>query len=204
MKRVGILVGHYGEDTGANSGRRDEWELAYADAIQLAQLLDQENKLLPVFIHIDRREHPWDLVQSVSKISPPSFLGGWGNIDVRVQWALRDKVDAAVEFHVNSSKGTAAGHEVFIRRSPGPNTRKLGQLLINELDLVLENDRRGLKHKSFRVLRKLHAFNIPAAILEPAFITESRWESEQWRDKYVGAVKTALYRFFNVQEATHG
>lgn len=196
MNKVGILVGHFGSGTGAVLSPRDEWTLAYNDALKLVQLLDKENRLHPVFIHVDREQHPWDLVQRVSKASVPTFLGLHGNIDVRYEWALREQIDAAVEFHVNSTKG-ARGHEVFIRRWPGPRTRRLGQCLINEFDATLGNAARGLKEKSYRILRRLHAANIPAAILEPAFIEETIWDSKAWRDEYVGAVRTALYHFFN-------
>jgi len=204
MIKVGVLVGHFGKGTGAVAGARDEWEQCFADALNLAQQLDSEGKLVPVFIHIDRASHPWDIVQTLSKLSPPSFLGGMGNIDARVEWALRDKVQAAVEFHLNrsvlNSLGVvkASGHEVFIRRLPGPKTLKLGELLIEEFNRSLGNKSRGLKRKSFRVLRKLHAANVPAAILEPAFLSEDRCVSKEWRGNYVGAVKTALYRYFNV------
>lgn len=197
MKRVGILVGHFGSGTGARSPDRDEWTLACMDALKLAEFLEKDKLLQPVVIGVNKKEHPWDLVQTVSRISPPSFLGGWGNIDIRAAWAVRDEVDAAVEFHINSAKGPAEGHEVFIRRFPGPLTRRLGQCLINELE-VLGNRDRGLKHKSFRILRKLHAKNIPAAILEPAFLSEVCWGSREWRGQYVSAVRTALYRFFNL------
>jgi len=197
VKKVGILVGHFGSGTGAQIPNRDEWTLACMDALKLTQMLERDGILHPVLIGVNEKEHPWDLIQTVSKISPPSFLGGWGNIDIRVAWAIRDKVDAAVEFHINSAKGAAEGHEVFIRRFPGPLTRRLGQCLINEFE-VLGNSDRGLKHKSFRILRKLHAANIPAAILEPAFLSEVSWDSRDWRDQYVSAVRTALYRFFNL------
>lgn len=197
MKRVGILIGHFGSGTGACNQDRDEWALACMDSLKLAELLRKDGLLQPVVIGVNKKEHPWDLVQKVSKISPPSFLGGWGNIDIRVAWAIRDEVDAAVEFHINSAKGPAEGHEVFIRRLPGPQTRRLGKCLIDEFE-VLGNSNRGLKHKSFRILRKLHAANIPAAILEPAFLTEVNWGSREWREQYVSAVRTALYRFFNL------
>ena len=197
MKKVGILVGHYGSGTGAAVTGRDEFTLACMDALKLASYLQKDGLLAPVVIGVNQKEHPWDLVQKVSKISPPSFLGGWGNIDLRAAWAIRDEVDAAVEFHVNSNFSPVEWHEVFIRRFPGPQTRRLGQCLINKMG-CLRNTNRGLKHKSFRILRKLHAANIPAAILEPAFLTEDGWDSAEWRDKYVSAVKTALYRFFNL------
>jgi hypothetical protein len=205
MIKVGILVGHHGRGTGATLRDRDEWSLCYADALNLVQQLDSEGLLCPVFIHIDGASHPWDIVQKISKLSPPSFLGGMGNIDARVEWALRDSVQAAVEFHLNRSTlnslglTKATGHEVFIRKFPGPKTRKLGELLIEEFNRSLGNKNRGLKRKSFRVLRKLHARNIPAAILEPAFLAEDRCVSKEWRGNYVGAVKTALYRFFNLK-----
>lgn len=167
------------------------------DALKLAEFLEKDGLLHPVVIGVNQKEHPWDLVQTVSRISPPSFLGGWGNIDIRAAWAIRDEVDAAVEFHINSSKRPAKGHEVFIRWFPGPKTRRLGQCLINEFG-ILGNTNRGLKQKGFRILRKLHAANIPAAILEPAFLIEESWSSREWREQYVSAVRTALYRFFNL------
>lgn len=197
MKKVGILVGHFGSGTGACAPDRDEWTLCCMDSLKLAGMLEKDGLLQPVVIGVNQHEHPWDLVQQVSKISPPTFLGGWGNIDIRAAWAIRDQVDAAVELHVNSAGGTPTGHEVFIRRLPGPKTQKLGQYLIEELG-ILGNTDRGLKRKSFRILRKLHAANIPAAIIEPAFITEVLWSSREWRDKYVSAVRVALYRFFNL------
>lgn len=197
MNRVGILVGHFGSGTGACHPNRDEWTLACMDSLKLAESLKKDGLLQPVVIGVNEKEHPWDLVQKVSRISPPSFLGGWGNIDIRVAWAIRDRVDVAIEFHINSAKVPTEGHEVFIRRFPGPQTRRLGQCLIDEFE-DLGNSNRGLKHKSFRVLRKLHAANIPAAILEPAFLTEVNWDSRKWREQYVSAVRTALYRFFNL------
>lgn len=197
MKKVGILVGHFGSGTGAGTPDRDEFTLACMDALRLSAYLQKDGLLCPVVIGVNKNEHPWDLVQRVSRISLPSFLGGWGNIDLRAAWAIRDEVDAAVEFHINSADPSVKGHEVFIRRFPGPKTRRLGQCLINEFE-VLDNRNRGLKQKSFRVLRKLHAANIPAAILEPAFIAETCWGSREWRDKYVSAIRIALYRFFNL------
>ncbi len=197
MKKVGILVGHYGSGTGATTSEKDEWALCCMDAIQLSTLLTRDGIVEPVLIGVNRNEHPWDLVQKVSRISPPSFLGGWGNIDIRAAWAIREGVDAAIEFHINSHRTPVEGHEVFIRRAPGPLTRRLGQCLINKME-CLRNSNRGLKHKSFRILRKLHAADIPAAILEPAFLTEDSLDSTEWRDKYVSAVRTALYHFFHL------
>ena len=205
MKKVAILVGHDGRRTGAIVGFRDEWALAVADARTLVNTLDDEGRIAPVLVSIDQEAHPWDIVQKVSLFSPPSFLGGWGNIESRAEWAKLAQVDAAVELHLNRSALNtlglvkAAGHEVFIRRRPGPKTRAFGEVLIEELDRALGDKRsRGLKRKSFRILRRLHKANIPAAILEPAFLTEDRVVSREWRSHYLGAVKAALYRFLNV------
>lgn len=196
--RVGILVGHFGLNTGASIPGRDEWFFAHEDAHTLCGLLRKEGKLQPVLVEVDQSRHPWDLVQKVSRASLPTFLGGMGNIDIRCEWAMREGVDAVVELHVNSARGNPAGHEVFIRRMPGPRTKRLGQCLINAFDEKLGNARRGLKHKSYRILRRLHAANIPAAILEPAFIQEDVVLSRPWRDLYVKAIAAALYQFFNV------
>jgi N-acetylmuramoyl-L-alanine amidase len=202
--KVGLLVGHYGKGTGATKGECDEWKLAAADAHELARQLNRDGLLQPVVISIDRVAHPWDLVQKISRISPPSFLGGAGNIDARVEWAIRDRIQLAVELHLNRSilndAGLirAAGHEVYICRRPGPRTRRLGEILREEMALHLGNRARGLKKRNFRILRKLHAANIPAALLEPAFLTEDRTVSREWRGRYVGALKGALYRYFNL------
>jgi len=201
MKKIGILVGHFGPCTGAENEGRDEWRMALQDAVRLSKMIQNDGLASPVLIYIDKNEHPWDLIQQVSKVSPPSFLGGWGNIDLRVAWALREQVDVAVELHINSANGRPEGHEIFVRRAPGPKTRRLGQMLINSLDEFLpDHTSRGLKLKSYRVLRKLHAADIPAAIVEPAFITEKCLGLQEWREKYVRAVAMALYRFFNVRE----
>jgi hypothetical protein len=204
MFRVGILVGHYGARTGAGFHDRDEFTLAAEDAFSLARSIERDGLLDPVVIVVDQTLHPWDLVQKTSKISLPSFLGGAGNIDTRAAWAIRDGVQAAVELHLNRSVLNtlglleAEGHEVYIRRRPGVRTRRLGQILLEEMNVVLGNRNRGLKEKNFRILRKLHAANIPAALLEPAFLAEGAVTKKAWRDQYVGAVKAALYRYFNV------
>jgi N-acetylmuramoyl-L-alanine amidase len=204
MIRAGILVGHYGSGTGASFNTRDEFELAAADAFELARQLERDGLIAPSVIVADQTLHPWDLVQKISRISPPSFLGGWGNIDLRAEWAIRDGVDVALEFHLNRSRLNdwglveAEGHEVFIRRKPGLRTRRLGEILLEEMNVLLGNRNRGLKEKNFRILRKLHAANIPAALLEPAFLAERVIGSSRWRAQYIGAIKGALYRYFNL------
>jgi hypothetical protein len=197
MKRVGILVGHYGKGTGASLGERDEWRLCWRDAMALSVELARDRKVEPVFIAIDREAHPWDLI-------PDTLALRLRNIRIRADWAIREKVDAAVEFHLNRSTlndlriTKATGNEVWIRRAPGPKTQRLGALLVEEFNRELGNRDRGLKTKSFNVLSRLHNANIPAAILEPAFLVEDIVELKPWRAKYVGAVKAALYRFFNL------
>ena len=204
MIRVGILAGHHGAGTGASIFDRDEFTLAAGDAFELARSFEADGLIEPVVIVLDQTLHPWDLVQKTSKLSPPSFLGGWGNIDIRATWAVREGVQAAVEFHYNRSAlndlglVNAEGHEVYIRRRPGLRTRRLGEILIEEMNVLIGNRNRGLKEKNFRILRKLHAANIPAALLEPAFIAETRVETKAWRGQYVGAVKSALYRYFTL------
>ena len=204
MIRAGILVGHYGAGTGATFHDRDEFELAAGAAFALAESLNRDGLISPTVVIIDKTLHPWDLIQKTGLFSRSSSLGGWRNIDLRAAWAIRDGVQVALEFHLNRSRlndwglNEVEGHEVFIRRNPGMRTKRLGEILIQEMNLVLGNRNRGLKEKNFRMLRKLHAANIPAAILEPAFLAEGVTVSETWRSQYIGAVKGALYRYFNL------
>ena len=184
---VGILVGHFGRGTGAQHKERDEWELASEDATELALQLRAEGKVRPTLIRINADSHPWDLFN----------LEGRCNIDVRAAWAVKKQISAAIEMHVNHFRQPVQGHEVFVRYRPGPKTRRLGSLLQEELS-ALGNKDRGLKQRGFRILRKLHSRDIPAALVEPAFITEDVWHSKEWRLKYVEALKRAVYRYFNV------
>jgi len=199
MNKVGISVGHFGPGTGASFQLTDEWTVANTNASDIVLRLHKEGKLTPVFITINRDQHPWDLIQQVSKLSPPSFLGALGNVDVRYEWAIREKIGALVELHYNSAAfGKPEGHEVWVRTLPGPKTKHLGELLIKEFDDQLENPARGLKQKAYRTLVKLHSANVPAVILEPAFIWEECIVQREWQEKYRNAVITALYSFFNV------
>lgn len=201
---VGILVGHYGRGTGATFVKRDEWAMVDGDARALASLLERDGLIDPVLVSINRERHPWDLAEAASRPWGRSVLSGAGNIDARFAWAIREKVQAVIELHLNRSTLNewgllrAAGHEVYISRRPGLRTRRLGEILLEEMNLYLGNPSRGLKEKNFRILRRLHAANIPAALLEPAFLAEDRAVSREWRSRYVGAIKGALYRYFNL------
>jgi N-acetylmuramoyl-L-alanine amidase len=197
MEKIGIGVGHYGFGTGATLRDRDEWAIAGEIGANVQTRLLAEGHIRPVLIEVDRRRHPWDLVEEVSKISPPTFLGGWGNVDLRVAWAKRENLSAYLEIHFNRfAAGRAAGHEVFIRRGARPSSRRLGQAVLNELG-ALGNRRRGLKEKNFRILRKLDR-TIPAVLVEPAFLQEDATASLEWRDRLTGALVTAIYRHFHI------
>jgi N-acetylmuramoyl-L-alanine amidase len=197
--KVGISVGHFGPGTGTSNGATDEWTLANTNAHAIVLRLHEEGKLVPVLMSINREEHPWDLIQQVSKASLPSFLGALGNVDVRYEWAIREQVSALVELHFNSALvSNPTGHEVWMRTAPGPLTKSLGTALMKEFGDRLGNPGRGLRQKAFRILFKLHAANVPAVILEPAFIREECIVREEWQMKYRDAVVTALYAFFKV------
>ena len=199
MKRVAVLVGHEGPGTGAEFDGRDEWTLCVSYADELLRLLDEDGVLEGVGVVIDSGNFPWSTIRKVSKVP---FWSRWTNIDLRIE-AVRDlgPFHAAVELHLNSfldpmGLRTASGMEVFIRRKPGPKTRRLGTLLHQALAEKVTLKDRGLKRKSFRVLRGLHNQNIPAALIEPAFLVEDRTVSAEWRSTLARALSEGLYKYF--------
>lgn len=195
MRKVGIAVGHFGPGTGAVHEQHDEWTLAHADACAIALQLHDEGKLCPVLLAIDRTAHPWDLIRRANRLN---LFADLGDINVRYEWAVREEVDVLVELHYNSAlTGRPAGHEVWVRTLPGPKTKRLGALMIDALDARLTNPGRGLRQKSYRTLFRLHAADVPAVIIEPAFIWEECVVQPEWQASYRRAVVSALYSFFS-------
>lgn len=201
MKSVAILVGHCGPGTGASMGERDEWGLCMGYAEALRDLLDAGGVARGHIVSVNRFD--WPLKQANQLANGLIFAKPWSNIDLRAAACAGGiRVDAAIELHLNRyslnypGRPKAVGFEVFIKRYPGPRTQRLGKSLHRALRDTLGSRDRGLKQKSFRILRKLHAQNVPAALIEPAFLVENRVVLKEWRGALVGALSEGLHAFF--------
>jgi N-acetylmuramoyl-L-alanine amidase len=160
----------------------------------LVHELEEEGQLEPILIVLDR-----DRLPGLS----------WGRLadcKLRAFLAIVNEVEVAIELHLNRStlntllRRPVAGHEVWIKRRPGPKTRRLGEALTTRFSEELGNRPRGLRQKGFRVLEMLHKADIPAAILEPAFLSEDRAVSLEWRQGYRKATRRALYDYFTIDQ----
>ena len=191
MKKVGILVGHYGKGTGAKYEVLDEWTLARDDAMMLQTRMMSEGDIFPIVIVIDRQDHPWNIIERTFG------LRGEKNILLREAWAIEKGIDLALELHYNSfSDPSVHGHEVLIPRDPSPDARRLGRLINDGMTNVFPNKNRGVKESGVMILRKL-SDRIPAVLIEPAFIFEELVQSPAWREKYVEILAESVRKFFN-------
>lgn len=192
MKKIGILVGHFGRGTGASYENRDEWILSRRDAFLVQNLLNQDEEMQADVIILDHKMHPFDLLLPL--------LSKWGylsfknilNIDLRAAWAIRSELDLAIELHYNSAiNKSAEGHEIFISRDASQGSLILAGAISRQLNLRIGNKDRGIKRKNFRILRKLNP-HIPVCILEPAFIWEPAVGVDKWALQYARALRDGI------------
>lgn len=178
MKKLAILVGHYGRGTGASWQGRDEWALALADARALEERLIQEGRLGPLLFFIDQDTKD----QGIAWTTPRQ-------IAVKLRWLADVKPDAALELHYNSAEDEgAAGNELCYYQ--------LGDLPveIGEAMKSLPNKHRGIKYRDN--LRILKTEICPIAIVEPAFIFEPQVGGPEFRAAVVEALHRGINAFY--------
>jgi hypothetical protein len=196
IKRVGILVGHYGAGTGCSWEGRDEWIFAHSDAWEIFNGLMSQSRqtgfeIAPVVISINREMSPWIYIDRAVGLYKSR------NIDIRAEWAADVKCDAVVELHYDSFETTEpSGHTIFVNQEESTASMTLATCIKNKFP-ALGNRCRGIKNASMRILNKLESSGIPCVLIEPAFIFEPGVVKVDWRAKYAAAVRDGILDFIN-------
>lgn len=199
MKRkLGILVGHYGPGTGASYNGRDEWMLAYVDAgLLMREICHALPSIDPIVIAIDHRKPLWVAING--EIGERGGLKD-RNQEIRAKWALAEACEAIIELHYNSDEThKARGHEVYYDDGEfgDSDAVKLATAINAGLTAEFpEHPNRGAKPGRYQVLDMARKWAMPAAIVEPAFISEDVVAAVDWRDRYVRALIEGLKTYF--------
>ena len=180
-KTVAIIVGHYGPGTGASCDGRDEWTMAFDDALALYESILHDGKIWPKMFYIDRREFRWRILDDL--------MTSGRTLRIKYNWTNEVQPDACLELHYNSAADNHAhGNELLVFEK---------STFSDIMDLALTNlpnKHRPLKERpDLFLLRKLQ--DIPTAIIEPAFIFENCVVEDNWRSSYVSVLKNGLYHF---------
>jgi len=177
MKKIAIIVGHYGRGTGTSWKDRDEWELALRDARSLEARLRLDGKIEARVFSVDRdaSAEPWS---TVSKIAAEH------------RWLEEYNPDIAVDLHYNSAEDERAqGHELcYYRIGDWPVS------LLEAMKAGLPNVSRGMKLREDLLVLKTQV--CPIVIFEPAFIFEPQVEDLAWRQAVVDTLADGAYSYF--------
>jgi len=162
--------------------------------VELMRRFGTGGVVYPEPICIDARYIDW---RAVSRVH--GFVGNY-DIILRAQMAKLKACDLLIELHYNYFADHAvSGHEAHV--FPGDAaSADWARLIMAEMEQAFPGHReRGVKESEFKIL-SLMSPTIPTVLMEPAFIFEDILDGDDWRDKYVGALVAATYRYLELDE----
>lgn len=175
-KKIALDAGHGGKDPGAIgvTGTKEK-DFALTMVKKIEQRLKANKNISPILIRDNDK-----------------FL----ELSERVSIAKKKKVDIFISIHANSSGTGASGTETYYTRE---DSRALADIIHKHLIEATGLRDRKVKKDSLHVTRET---NMPAVLLEPAFINnpddEKKLFDPAFQDRVADAIVAGIYEYFGI------
>lgn len=175
-KKIALDAGHGGKDPGAIgvTGTKEK-DFALTMVKKIEQRLKANKNISPILIRDNDK-----------------FL----ELSERVSIAKKKKVDIFISIHANSSGTGASGTETYYTRE---DSRALADIIHKHLIEATGLRDRKVKKESLHVTRET---NMPAVLLEPAFINnpddEKKLFDPTFQDRVADAIVAGIYEYFGI------
>lgn len=175
---IEIDAGHGGHDPGAQGvNKTNEKDFALTMALKLEERFKRDKKVKPLLTR-----------------SKDVFV----ELKDRVKIANKNKVDAFISIHANSTgkTGSATGTETLYTRE---ESKPLATIIHKHVAAATCLPDRGVKHQNIHVTRET---NMPAILLEIAFINHPEDEKKlfdpAFQDRVADAIVAGIYEYFGI------